>query len=134
MNLKSFIDKFTINPKFDIVPNFKFVKELQIDVESYKGCFNCDDKLNNTYLKSIAWTKVQYCWKCNFLNVVYQQDRMGGVYYDVIHCYTEKEIPKSRGCCSECGEGFDNDEEWKYNTVCEICGHPIPEHLIIFRT
>lgn len=43
------------------------------------------------------------------------------------------EQPKSRGCCSECGEGFDNEEEWKYNTECELCGHPIPEHLIIKR-
>lgn len=38
---------------------------------------------------------------------------------------------KSRGCCSECGEGYDNEEEWMYNTECELCGHPIPEHLII---
>ena len=40
---------------------------------------------------------------------------------------------ESRGCCDECGEGFDNEEEWLYNTECEICGHPIPEHLIIKR-
>lgn len=41
--------------------------------------------------------------------------------------------PKSRGCCSECGEGYDNEEEWLYNTDCELCGHPIPEHLIVKR-
>ena len=45
----------------------------------------------------------------------------------------EEEEPKSRGCCYECGEGFDNEEEWRYNTECELCGHPIPEHLIIKR-
>jgi hypothetical protein len=44
------------------------------------------------------------------------------------------ESSKSRGCCSECGEGYDNDEEWLYNTECELCGHPIPEHLIVKRT
>jgi hypothetical protein len=36
-----------------------------------------------------------------------------------------------RGCCEECGEGFDNEEEWKYNTECEVCGEPIPEDKII---
>lgn len=36
-----------------------------------------------------------------------------------------------RGCCYECGEGYDNEPEWLYNTKCEVCGHPIPEHLII---
>ncbi len=35
-----------------------------------------------------------------------------------------------RGCCSNCGEGYDNDEEWFYNTECELCGEPIPDHLI----
>lgn len=42
---------------------------------------------------------------------------------------TTEEI--DRGCCSNCGEGYDNEEEWLYNTKCELCGHPIPEHLII---
>lgn len=36
-----------------------------------------------------------------------------------------------RGCCEECGEGYDNEPEWKYNTKCEICGHPIPKDKII---
>ena len=40
--------------------------------------------------------------------------------------------PKSnRGCCEECGEGFDNEEEWKYNTECAVCGEPIPEDKVI---
>lgn len=43
------------------------------------------------------------------------------------------EMKRDRGCCSECGEGLDNEEEWKYNTECDVCGHPIPEHLIIKR-
>ena len=38
---------------------------------------------------------------------------------------------KSRGCCSKCGEWYDNEQEWLYNTKCEICGHPIPKDLII---
>ena len=38
-----------------------------------------------------------------------------------------------RGCCPECGEGYDNEEEWLYNTECEVCGHPIPDNLIIKR-
>jgi hypothetical protein len=38
---------------------------------------------------------------------------------------------KNRGCCDACGEGYDNEEEWKYNTKCGCCGSPIPKHLII---
>ena len=44
---------------------------------------------------------------------------------------TELVDVKDRGCCDNCGEGFDNEEEWRYNTECEVCGEPIPEHLII---
>ena len=40
-------------------------------------------------------------------------------------------MSEDRGCCDNCGEGFDNEEDWKYNTECEVCGEPIPEHLII---
>lgn len=43
----------------------------------------------------------------------------------------DKPPDRGRGCCSECGEGYDNEEEWIYNTECEICGEPIPKHLII---
>lgn len=40
-------------------------------------------------------------------------------------------MSEDRGCCDNCGEGFDNEDEWKYNTECELCGETIPEHLII---
>ena len=50
-----------------------------------------------------------------------------------VSCSKNLQQPKSRGCCSECGEGYDNEEEWLYNTECELCGHPIPEHLIVKR-
>jgi hypothetical protein len=44
----------------------------------------------------------------------------------------DEELPfADRGCCSECGEGYDNEPEWLYNTECELCGHPIPEHIIV---
>ena len=43
------------------------------------------------------------------------------------------EEDEGRGCCDSCGEGFDNEEEWKYNTECALCGYPIPAHLIIKR-
>lgn len=50
---------------------------------------------------------------------------------ELIELFSQKETKKSRGCCSECGEGYDNEEEWLYNTECEVCGHPIPENLIV---
>lgn len=49
-------------------------------------------------------------------------------------CYDKNlEQPKDRGCCPECGEGYDNEKEWLYNTECAVCGYPIPEHLIVKR-
>lgn len=43
----------------------------------------------------------------------------------------EEKFKYGRGFCNNCGEGYDNEEEWKYNTKCAVCGHPIPENLII---
>lgn len=90
MKTNDFIEKFTINPTKDIKPNFKLTKKIHIDAVSHKGCFNCGDESNGMYLKSSAWTDVQYCWHCNHLNVIYYQDRMGGVYTDVVECFTER--------------------------------------------
>ena len=90
MKINDFIEKFIINPTKDIEPNFKLTKRIDVDTVNYKGCFNCGNELNNTFLKSSAWTGVQYCWFCNHLNVIYYQDRMGGVYTDVVECFTDK--------------------------------------------
>ena len=43
---------------------------------------------------------------------------------------SDDELP-SRGSCGECGEGFDNEKDWRYNTECEMCGEPIPDELVI---
>lgn len=90
MNISDFIEKFTISTLKDIEVNFKLIKRIDIDATSYKGCLNCGDDLNNTILKSTSWTSVQYCCKCNHLNVIYYQDRMSGTYTDVVECFTEK--------------------------------------------
>ena len=50
---------------------------------------------------------------------------------DISHEDKIQEIESDRGCCGACGEGYDNEEEWKYNTKCGCCGSPIPKHLII---
>jgi hypothetical protein len=90
MTINQFVKDFTINPMVDIEPNFKLTKELEVDTTKIKECYNCGDKLNNVKLKSIDWTNVQYCWHCNHLNVIYEQDRMSGVYVDIVKCYTDK--------------------------------------------
>lgn len=90
MGTQDLLEKFTIKPIKDIEPNFKLTKKINIDAGSHKGCFNCNDTCNQMFLKSEAWTGVQYCLKCKHLNVIYYQDRMGGVYADVIKCYTNK--------------------------------------------
>jgi hypothetical protein len=70
-------------------------------------------------------------------NYILSQDSLGDVVYNLsadninkANKQKEKES-QGRGCCEECGEGFDNDEDWKYNTECGACGHPIPEDKII---
>jgi hypothetical protein len=90
MKIDELLKIFTIEPKKDIEPNFKLTKTLEIDAGKQKGCFNCGDTSNQRRLKSESWTGVQYCWKCNHLNVIYYQERMAGIYVDVIECYTEK--------------------------------------------
>jgi hypothetical protein len=90
MTINEFENKFTINPITDIEPHFKLVKTLDVDTMTAKGCFNCGDRANQMSLKSIAWTGVQYCWKCKSLNVIYFSDRMGGNHTDKIECYQEK--------------------------------------------
>lgn len=40
--------------------------------------------------------------------------------------YIHHEEPKFKGsgCCPECGEGYDNEEDWLELKECAICGHP----------
>lgn len=89
MTVKDFIKEFTIEPMKDIKSRFKLTKKLNIDSYSHKGCFNCGDSINQRWLESQPWTGVQYCWKCNHLNVIYYSDRMGGATSDTIECFTE---------------------------------------------
>jgi len=90
MRINDLIEKFTIKPIEDIEPNFKLTKKLDVSAESHKGCFNCNDTSNQIFLKSESWTSVQYCWKCEHLNVIHHQDRMSGACADVIECYADK--------------------------------------------
>jgi len=90
MKINTFVEKFTINPITDIEPHFKLTKKVDISAYNHVGCFNCEDKLNQKYLESSAWTGVQYCWACKHLNVIYFQDKLGGNYTDTIKCFTEK--------------------------------------------
>ena len=30
----------------------------------------------------------------------------------------------SSGCCPECGEGYENEEDWSELDSCALCGHP----------
>ncbi len=94
MRVNDFINKYTIDPGRDIVPNFKKTKKVNIDAVHNKGCFNCKSPSNNHYYPSSPWTSVQHCWGCNHINVIYYQDRMGGSTTDVVVCFSEKEGQK----------------------------------------
>ncbi len=89
MKVHELVDRFTIDPHKDIYPYFSRVGELNLDASNHKGCFCCGNKVNQTFLKSVAWTSVQYCWKCQSLNVVIHGDRMGGTNTDTIYCHKE---------------------------------------------
>lgn len=88
--VNNFINKFTIDPEVDIIPHFTLTKKYESDAGIIGDCLHCGDKSNNKRLISSSWTGVQYCWKCNHLNVVYYADRMSGVYTNTVKCFTEK--------------------------------------------
>jgi hypothetical protein len=82
MNLNEYLDSKVIKRK-EIVNNFKKVGEQHIDSYEYKGCAFCGDTANQKRLPSESWTKVIYCYWCDTLSLVYEQDRMSGVSEDV---------------------------------------------------
>jgi hypothetical protein len=70
----------------------------------------------------------------NNIALIITQEALKELVDDYNTIVSERNTPggeRGRGSCPECGEGYDNEEEWLYNTECESCGHPIPEHLII---
>jgi hypothetical protein len=38
--------------------------------------------------------------------------------------YNHLERDSSNGCCPECGEGYENEEDWAELDSCALCGHP----------
>jgi len=88
MKVKQFVEDYEIKAE-DLRKTFKLSKKLEIDSFRHKGCFNCGNIGNQHSLPSEPWTRVQYCWICNHLNLVIESDRMGGTYTDTIECYTD---------------------------------------------
>lgn len=91
MTIRKFLESKRIY-WLDIKSNFKLDKEVDIDFGSHsKHCAYCDDTANNVILPSEPWTIVQYCYRCDHINLVFVSDRMGGNYTDKIECYINKE-------------------------------------------
>lgn len=86
MTIDEFLKSKIITEK-ELQEHFKLVKEVNIDAVNHKGCLNCNDMHNNRHLPAEPWAGLQYCWVCNSLIMVYYQDRMGGVYTDVVKVY-----------------------------------------------
>ena len=38
--------------------------------------------------------------------------------------HNDVERNSNSGCCPECGEGYDNEEDWISLDTCALCGHP----------
>ena len=89
MTIDEYLETKEITPA-ELEENFVKVKELKIDTFSHKGCYNCGDTLNNSPLKIGSWMSAQHCRKCQSINLVYVQDRMGGIDYDVIDVFQER--------------------------------------------
>jgi hypothetical protein len=83
-----------------------------------------DRKILNIVRRALVKESKNMCEECGVGNM-YEGECM--------ECGYTKENVMEGGMCSECGEGYGNEEEWLYNTECEICGHPIPQHLIVKR-
>lgn len=89
MKVKDVIEKFTIKHNDSFWNSLTLTKEIHINTMTYKGCYNCGDKINQHLYHSAPWTNVQHCWKCNHINLIFVSDRMGGCKEDVIKCYTD---------------------------------------------
>lgn len=75
----------------DIRENFTLEREYEknLELNPNKHCLNCDDSMNANYFPAEAWTSVQYCVKCNKINLITHSDRMGGNHMDTIFIYGE---------------------------------------------
>lgn len=80
-----FQKKYTVDSK-DPPPDGYFLRK-EVNLESCKGCANCGDTLNMTEFMASAWTRVYLCRRCGAFVRVWEQDRMGGVFYDVYTIY-----------------------------------------------
>ena len=94
MKIAEFVESLQVNPTAEFLKKFKLDKTYNKSFNYSRDkhpCLNCDDELNNIYLPSAPWTSTQYCWKCHHLNIVFRQDKMSGIDYDVIECYSDKD-------------------------------------------
>ncbi len=97
MTIRKFLESKRIH-WLEIKGNFKLDKAVDMDFgRRSKHCAYCDDTKNNVILPSEPWTIVQYCYRCDHINLIFVSDRMGGNYTDVVECYTniEKDANKT---------------------------------------
>jgi len=91
MKIYDFVNSLRIDPKRDIEPRYKLVKEIEADTSGDRMCYNCGDRSNIETLKSSStWVGIVHCRRCDCLNVIHHQDRMGGATEDTVKCYTDK--------------------------------------------
>jgi hypothetical protein len=129
-------DENTVNPQYigDGYPHWVVKSQMLRKDESLKTFLNREFEYhNNKYPNTISGF---YIYDVHPINGIINQN--GEFTGDSILCVRYALIKndgneQDRGCCYQCGEGYDNEEEWKYNTECELCGYPIPENLIIKR-
>lgn len=89
MTIREYLETKEVKPK-ELKDNFTLVREFDLDIFNHEGCYNCGDLRNNERLRVGSWLHGQFCRKCNSIIMVYEQDRMGGAFTDVIEVYQEK--------------------------------------------
>lgn len=92
MTIQQYLESKEIKPE-ELSQHFNFIKRFNMDVSGFNGCFNCGDHINVENIRTGAWTNGQWCHKCDCINIAYIQDRMGGIYTDVIDVFQEKQLP-----------------------------------------
>lgn len=89
MKIVEFVDSKQITIE-ELNKYFKEVRRVDINPPYLKGCYSCGDYNNQQQLPSEPWTGVQYCWKCNSLNMILYGDRMGGALNDIALIFQDK--------------------------------------------
>lgn len=93
MTIKEYADahEFVSVDETELLKHFSLFRTFDRSYFETRNCLNCDgDEKEITKLQAGSWEHAKYCASCNSIVIIYEQDRMGGTFTDVIKVYKEK--------------------------------------------